>query len=83
MAFNCMWQYYWASTQVLDKIVIESIPIRNEKNTYRMTTINKNEKCYDHRIQVLKYMMTIKIYSCTRYNNRAAKTANIPFYRKV
>jgi len=80
MAFNCTWKYYWASTQILEKIVTECI---NATNKTHPKWLDKNEKCYDHRIQALRYMITIKLYSRTRYNNRAAKTASISSHKKI
>jgi len=80
MAFNCTWKYYWASTQILEKIVTECI---NATNKTHPKWLDKNEKCYDHRIQALRYMITIKLYSCTRYNNRDAKTTSISSHRKI
>ncbi|XP_070171046.1 uncharacterized protein [Polyergus mexicanus] len=77
IAFNRTWQYHWASKQILNKIVTECIYKTHPQ------WLDKNGKCYDHRIQTLKYMITIKLYSRTRYNNRAAKTANIPSCKKV
>lgn len=35
--------------------------------------LDKNNKCYNHRMQALKYMIKIKIYSRTRYNNRGER----------
>lgn len=80
MAFNHTWKYHWASTQILDKIVTECIYATNKTHP---EWLDKNEKCYDHRIQTLKYMISIKLYSRTRYNNRTAKTASIRSHRKV
>jgi hypothetical protein len=55
----------------------------NATNKTHPEWLDTNEKCYDHRLQVLKYMISIKLYSRTRYNNRAAKTDSIPSYRKL
>lgn len=80
LTFNRTWQYHWASTQILEKIMTECIYATNK--TYPKW-LDKNEECYDHRIQTLKYMITVKLYSRTRYNNRAAKISNISSHRKV
>lgn len=68
--FSRTWQCYWASSQVLDNIVKECIHATNKIHN---GWFDKNDACYDHRIQALKYMITVKIYSCTKYNNRAEK----------
>jgi len=60
--------------------VIECI---NATNKTHPKWLDKYEKCYDHRIQALRYMITIKLYSRTRYNNRTAKTASTSSHRKV
>lgn len=79
MTFNRTCQYHWASTQILDKIVTECVYATNKIHP---EWLNKNKECYNHRMQALKYMISIKIYSRTRYNNRTAKVASAP-YRKV
>jgi len=80
MAFNRTWQYHWASTKILEKIVTEC---GHATNKIHPEWLNENEACYDHRMQALKYMITVKLYSRTRYNNRAAKTTNISSKKKV
>ena len=74
MAFNHTWQYYWASKKILDKITNECISVINKKHS---EWFDKNNACYNHRLQALKYMIRIKLYSRTRYNNRAIKKGNI------
>lgn len=81
MAFNHTQQHYWASTKILEKIVTECV---HATNKIHPKWLDKNEACYDHRMQALKYMIRVKLYSRTRYNNRAAKTTkNIPSKKKV
>jgi len=79
MSFNRTWQHYWASTQVLEKIVNEGMYATNKVHA---GWFNINDKCYNHHIQALKFLLTVKIYSCTRYNNPAEKTISA-FDRKV
>lgn len=74
MSFNHTWQHHWASTQVLEKIMNEGMHATNKMYAGWFDTGNK---CYNHRMQALKILMTVKIYSRTRYNNRAAKTVNL------
>lgn len=73
MAFNSIWQRHWSSTQILQKIVNEGMYATNKMYAGWFDT---NEKCYNHRMQALKFLMTVKIYSRTRYNNGAAKAIN-------
>lgn len=80
MAFNHTWQCHWASIQILNKIVTECIFATSKTH---LKWLDKNEKCYDHRMQALKYIITVKLYSRTRYNNRAAKIGNISSSKKV
>jgi len=80
MAFNHTWQHHWASTKILDEIVTECAYATNRIHPEWFN--NKSKECYDHRMQALKYMITVKIYSRTRYNNPIAKVASAP-YRKV
>lgn len=75
MAFNRVWQHYWASTQILDKISNECVNVTNKK--YPEWFDKNNNACYDHRLQALKFMISVKLYSRTRYNNRIEKS-NIP-----
>jgi len=79
MAFNRTWQYYWASTQILQKIINECVNITNNKHS---GWLDKNNTYYKHRLQAMEYMIRVKLYSRTRYNNRAEKTG-ITLYRKV
>jgi len=79
MTFNRTWQYYWASTQILQKITNECVNITNNKHS---GWLNKNNTCYKHRLQALEYMIRVKLYSRTRYNNRAEKRGITP-YKKV
>jgi len=79
MSFNRSWQGHWASTQVLEKITNEGMYATNKMHT---GWFDRNDKCYNHRMQALKFLMTVKIYFRTRYNNHAAKAANI-FNRKI
>lgn len=72
MAFSRVWQYYWASKQILEKITNECINATNEKHC---GWLDKNNACYNHRLQALRYMIKVKLYSRTRYNNRAIKEA--------
>jgi len=46
LAFNRTWQYHWASTQILEKIMTECIYATSK--TYPKW-LDKNEECYDHR----------------------------------
>jgi len=48
-----MWKYYWACTQILEKIVIECECI-NATNKTHPEWLDKNEKCYNQWIQVLR-----------------------------
>lgn len=79
LVFNKTWQHYWASTYILDKIVMECV---QETNKIHTTWFNVEDECYNHRIQALRYMITVKLYSRTRYNNRAGKKTSAPV-RKV
>jgi len=79
MAFNRVWQHYWASTQILDKISNECINLTNEIHS---EWLDKSNTCYNHRLQALKFMISVKLYSRTRYNNRVEKSSII-FNRKV
>jgi len=79
MAFNRVWQHYWASTQILDKISNECINLTNEIHS---EWLDKTNTCYNHRLQALKFMISVKLYSRTRYNNRVEKSSII-FNRKV
>ena len=73
MTFNNIWQYYWASKQILEKTTNECINATNENYS---EWLDKNNPCYNHRLQALRLMMKVKIYSRTRYNNRATKRSN-------
>lgn len=79
MVFNRTWQNYWASTQILNKITNECVDLTNKIHP---EWLDKNDECYNHRLQALKYMISIKLYSRTRYNNRANKKSGA-LYRKV
>ncbi|XP_072751257.1 uncharacterized protein [Anoplolepis gracilipes] len=70
VAFNRSWKYYWSSTQILNKITNECIDLTNKIHP---EWLDKNDACYNHRLQALKYMINVKLYSRTRYNNRANK----------
>jgi len=70
LVFNEMWQHYWSSTHILDKIVTECI---QETNKVHAAWFDINDECYNYRLRTLRYMITVKIYSRTRYNNRAEK----------
>jgi len=78
MTFNHVWQNYWASKQILDKITNECINTTNEKYS---EWLDENNACYNHRLQALRYMIKIKLYSRTRYNNRTIKGGSI--HRKM
>lgn len=78
-SFNRTWQHHWASTQVLENIANEGIYATNKMHAGWFDT---NDICYNHRMQALKLLMTVKIHSRTRYNNRTAKAVNA-FNRKV
>jgi len=73
MAFNRTWQYHWASTDILKNIETECI---HASNKIHAEWFDVNHECYNHRIQALKYMIIVKIYSRTRYNNRIEKRSN-------
>lgn len=73
MAFHLTWQNYWASTSILQKIVNECVQATNKMHP---GWLDVNEECYAHRMQALKYMITVKLYSRTRYNNRTEKRVN-------
>lgn len=79
MTFNRIWQNYWASRKILDKIVNECV---NAVNEIHSGWFDINDKCYNHRMQALKYMITVQIYSRTRYNNRTATRMKVP-HRKM
>jgi len=79
MSFNRTWQHHWASTEVIEKIANEGMYVTNKMHA---GWFNINDKCYNHHIQALKFLLTVKIYSRTRYNNRAEKTIGA-FNRKV
>lgn len=76
--FNRTWQCYWASKQILDKIMNECVTETNGKHS---GWLDKNNVCYNHRLQALRHMIKVKLYSRTRYNNRARKRGNI--HRKM
>jgi len=78
MTFNRVWQHYWASTQILDKISNECINLTNE---IYFEWLDKTNTCYNHRLQALKFMISVKLYSRTRYNNLVEKSIII-FNRK-
>lgn len=78
LAFNKIWQHYWASTHILH-IVMRCM---EETNKIHATWFDINDECYNHRVQALRYMITEKIYSRTRYNNRAERKTGAP-RRKV
>lgn len=77
ISFNRTWEKHWASTQVLEKISNEGMHATQETHE---TWFDIHEECYNHRIQALKFLMKVKIYSRTRYNNRAGRET---FRRKV
>lgn len=79
MSFNRTWQQHWTSTQVLEKIANEG---KHATNKMHAGWFDTNDKCYNHRMQALKFLMRVKIYSRTRYNNHAAKAVKA-FNRKV
>lgn len=78
LVFNKTWKHYWTSTHILNNIVDRCI---QETNKTHATWFDINDKCY-HRVQALRYMIAVKIYSRTRYNNRAQKKISAP-RRKV
>jgi len=73
MAFNHTWQYHWASTHILKNIVTECVYATNKIHA---EWLDINHMCFNHRMQALKYMIIVKLYSRTRYN-RAEKRNNI------
>ncbi|KAL6423073.1 hypothetical protein ACFW04_010507 [Cataglyphis niger] len=79
MSFNRTWQHHWASSQVLENIAKESMYATNKMHA---GWFDISDKCYNHHVQALKFLLIVKIYSRTRYNNRAVKTVSV-FNRKV
>lgn len=71
-AFNQIWQYYWSSTKILNKITNECEDLTNKIHP---EWLDKNNACYNPRLQALQYMISVKLYSRTRYNNRTNKIA--------
>lgn len=78
-AFNLKWQHHWASRKILEKLVNEGI---FATNVMHAGWFDINDKCYNHHVKALKFLMTVKIYSRTRYNNHATKTSK-KFDRKI
>ncbi|KAL6417666.1 hypothetical protein ACFW04_012589 [Cataglyphis niger] len=78
-AFNRIWQHYWCSTKILNKITNECIDLTNK---IHLEWLDQNNACYNHRLQALKYMISVKLYSRTRYNNRANKISSAS-YKKI
>lgn len=39
---------------------------------------DKDNRCYKHRLEALQYLIRVKLYSRTRYNNRAGRRGNAP-----
>lgn len=72
MAFNRTWQKYWAFN-IRKNIVTECV---NAKKNSSWIWFDITHKCYNHRMYVLKYMITIKLYFRTRYNNCIEKRCN-------
>lgn len=73
MVFNRTWQNHWASTNILKNIMTECV---NATNKTHSEWFNISHKCYNHRMDALKFLITVKLYSQTRYNNRAEKRTN-------
>jgi len=76
--FNCIWQHHWASTAISQKITKECINVTNNMHS---GWLDENDPCYKHRLEALQYLIRVKIYSRTRYNNRAEKRASAPWMK--
>lgn len=74
-AFNYLWRHHWASKTILQKITKECI---NMTNNMHSGWFDKDNRCYKHRLEVLQYLIRVKLYSRTRYNNRAGRRGNAP-----
>jgi len=72
MTFTRTWKYHWAFNHVRN-IVAECVHATNKNHT---GWLDINHKCYNYRMEALKYMIIVKIYSRTRYKNRAEKRSN-------
>lgn len=72
-AFNRTYERNWASAGIVEKITQECINL-----TMHSKWLDENEPCYKHRVDALKYLIRVKIYSRTRYNNRAGKRGDAP-----
>ncbi|KAL6417417.1 hypothetical protein ACFW04_012762 [Cataglyphis niger] len=55
-AFNRIWQHYWCSTKILNKITNECIDLTNK---IHLEWLDQNNACYNHRLQALKYMISL------------------------
>jgi hypothetical protein len=70
-AIDSNWERYWASTTVLQNITKKCINVTN--NTYS-EWFHEDNSCYKHRLEAVQFLIRVKLYSRTRYNNRAQKT---------
>ena len=68
--FNHTWENHWASNHVLENIVAACVQATNRNHAGWLDT---SHECYNHRMEALKYLIRVKTYSRTRYNNRAEK----------
>lgn len=48
----------------------ECVRAKKEKH---IKQFGEEDECYDHRMQTLRYMIIVKLYSRTSYNNREGK----------
>jgi len=62
--------------ELLEVIDSDDSPCIHASNKIHAEWFDVNHECYNHRIQTLKYMITVKIYSRTKYNNRIEKRSN-------
>jgi len=82
----CLYKYYENTVNDIYSYVAISLGIQPHSSKYAecVHVTNKNHtgwldinhKCYNHRMEALKYTITVKIYFRTRYNNCAEKRSN-------
>jgi len=71
--FNDSWSHHWESNTVLQDIARE---MRSATNAVFPDWFNGTDSCKQHRLNALDFLTKVKLYSRTRYNNRAAKTSS-------
>lgn len=64
--FNRCWSHHWKSETVLHDITFE---MRRVTTAMFPDWFDETDPCMQHRLYALNFLMKVKLYSRTRYNN--------------